>query len=101
MTAAEAAAGRVAAVRDDPAGRRALLQSTYDLPRGLPHRPVPYRRAAVAFMDWQLRRGLLDPATASPWWRATYAAPLRDSWEARDSPWPAGASERSISGGHG
>ncbi|RWA18027.1 hypothetical protein MBRU_17965 [Mycolicibacterium brumae DSM 44177] len=35
-------------------------------------------------MDWQLRRGLLDPATGSPWWRAANAALLRDSWEARE-----------------
>lgn len=29
-----------------------------------------WRRAALAFMRWQVDRGLLDPVTGSPWWRA-------------------------------
>lgn len=46
-----------------------------------------YRRAALAFMDWQVRRGLLNPADhecpGSPWWRAMNERLLRDTCEAR------------------
>ena len=48
---------------------------------------LPYRRAAVAFMSWQLRRHLLNPPGAptpgSPWWRAVNERLLRDGYEAR------------------
>ena len=47
---------------------------------------LPYRRAASAFMRWQLRRGLLNPASAptpgSPWWRTLNESLLRDVCEA-------------------
>ncbi|HEU5469164.1 MAG TPA: hypothetical protein VFV67_00815 [Actinophytocola sp.] len=50
-------------------------------------RHLPYRRAAVAFVSWQLRRGLLHPPhgpkSGSPWWRAVNERLLRDGWEAR------------------
>src|SRR3954469_16531937 len=63
----------VAAVRDDPARRLALLRRLYEGGPGEQGR-LPYRRAATAFMSWQLRRGLLNPPSAaepgSPWWRA-------------------------------
>src|SRR4249920_414063 len=82
-SAAAYAAARVAAVRDDPAARLALLCELYE--GGPVH--LPYRRAAAAFMGWQLRRGLLDPPGAatpgSPWWRAVNERLLRDGWEAR------------------
>lgn len=46
----------------------------------------PYRRAEIAFMRWQLRRGVLaSPDSArpgSPWWRAVNLALLRDATEA-------------------
>lgn len=84
MTAADIADERVAAVRDDPQARRALLSSTYDAPRDRRGGQLPYRRAALAFLDWQLRRGLLDPGSGSPWWRSVNEALLRDSWEARE-----------------
>jgi hypothetical protein len=76
----------VTAVRDDPSGRFGLMCSLYDGgPSGGPH--LPYRRAMSAFMRWQLRRGLLEPAGArrpgSPWWRAINEAILRDIAEAR------------------
>ncbi len=49
------------------------------------HRAYP--RAAIAFMGWQLRRGLLNPLDAdrpgSPWWRALNERLLRDTCEAR------------------
>ena len=46
-----------------------------------------YKRAALAFMGWQLQRGLLnamgDPCPGSPWWRAMNERLLRDTCEAR------------------
>jgi hypothetical protein len=87
VTAAAIAARRVAEVRDDPQGRLELLRSSYaPAPGGAPlHRPYP--RAALAFMGWQLRRGLLNPPDherpGSPWWRAVNERLLRDTCEAR------------------
>ena len=85
--AAEYAAGEVAFFRDDPAGRVALMRSLYEAPPGLPELHLPYRRAALAFMDWQLRRGLLNPvdgeSPGSPWWRAVNERLLRDTAESR------------------
>ncbi|MCM6776538.1 hypothetical protein NDR87_21580 [Nocardia sp. CDC159] len=86
-SAADHAAATVGAVLDDPAARFALMRRLYeDVPRqeGV---HLPYRRAALAFMAWQLRRGLLNPADAqrpgSPWWRAINERLLRDICEAR------------------
>jgi hypothetical protein len=81
------AADLVALVRDDPRGRLALLRSLYETPPGRHERHLPYRRAALAFMLWQLRRGLLAPADGegggSPWWREVNERLLRDTAEAR------------------
>jgi hypothetical protein len=86
-TAREYAADRVGSVRDDPAGRLALMRSLYEPEPGHPELHLPYRRAALAFMGWQLRRGLLNPPNGpmpgSPWWRAVNARLLRDTAEAR------------------
>ncbi|HEY2266268.1 MAG TPA: hypothetical protein VGI96_26865 [Streptosporangiaceae bacterium] len=83
--AAAEAAGLVAAVRDDPARRLRLAGSFYDDRPGRPSIGA-YRRAEVAFMHWQLRRGLLAaPGSARPgsqWWRAVNEDLLRDAWEA-------------------
>ena len=72
---------------DDPAARLALLRRLYEVPRGVDRGYLPYRRAASAFMCWQLRRGLLnpmsDPRPGSPWWRALNEGLLRDTAEAR------------------
>ena len=85
--AAEVAAAAVAAVRDSPSGRQQLLRSLYEPIAGAPARHVRYRRAATAFLDWQLGRGLLRPPDApgpgSPWWRAVNERLLRDTGEAR------------------
>jgi hypothetical protein len=76
----------VGTVRDDPASRLALMERCYHGPLGSAPRHLPYRRAAVSFMRWQLRRGVLDPAFAerpgSPWWRAVNERILRDGCEA-------------------
>jgi hypothetical protein len=78
---ASTAADIVAAVRDDPAARLALAARFYD--NDAIRR---YRRAELAFMRWQIRRGVLDPpgavAGGSPWWRAVNESLLRDAVEA-------------------
>ena len=77
----------VARVRDDPTARLNLLRSLYEVPRGVDRGYLPYRRAASAFMGWQLRRGLLNPYNSSRpgsrWWRALNEGLLRDTAEAR------------------
>ena len=75
----------VAAVRDDPARRLGLASSFYD---DRPGRASirSYRRAEMAFMRWQVRRGLLAaPDAARPgsaWWRSVNEGLLSDAWEA-------------------
>jgi hypothetical protein len=80
------AAEVVASVRDEPAARLALMERCYHGPRGAAPRHLPFRRAALSFMRWQLRRGVLEPASAdrpgSPWWRAVNERILRDGCEA-------------------
>lgn len=86
-TAAGYAADLVASVRDDPAGRVELMRSLYEAEPGHPELHLPYRRAALGFMAWQLRRGLLNAldgeVPGSPWWRAVNERLLRDTAEAR------------------
>ena len=87
MSAALASAEeQVAAVRDDPAARLALVVRTYHGPTGRAPRHLPFRRAALSFMHWQERRGVLDPLDAWPpgsvWWRAVNERLLRDGCEA-------------------
>src|SRR6185436_12180691 len=76
----------VARVEDDPDARLALLRRLYRVPAEVDRGYLPYRRAASAFMGWQLRRGLLNPETdaspGSPWWRTLNASLLRDTCEA-------------------
>ena len=86
-SASAVAAARVAAVRDDPGGRLALMRSQYRVPPDVDRGYLPFRQAASAFMRWQLRRGLLNPvdslAPGSPWWRAINERLLYDVGEAR------------------
>ena len=76
---------QVAAVRDEPAARLALMARLFHGPTGRAPRHLPFRRAALSFMRWQARRGLLDPLDASPpgsvWWRAVNERLLRDGCE--------------------
>jgi hypothetical protein len=85
-TARAWAEGQVAAVRDDPEARLALLARLFHGPTGRAPRHVPFRRAALSFMRWQTQRGLLDPldgpAPGSVWWRALNERLLRDGCEA-------------------
>ncbi len=77
---------QVAAVRDDPAARIALVVRTYHGPTGRAPRHLPFRRAALSFMRWQVHRGVLEPLDAAPpgsvWWRAVNERLLRDGCEA-------------------
>jgi hypothetical protein len=86
LSAAEWAAAQVAAVRDDPAARVALVTRTYRGPTGDAPRHLPFRRAELSFMRWQTKRGVLAPLTAtppgSPWWREVNERLLRDGCEA-------------------
>lgn len=72
-------------MRDDPAGRLALMARLFRGPTGRAPRHLPFRRAALSFMRWQLQRGLLDPLDASPpgsvWWRAVNERLLWDGCE--------------------
>jgi hypothetical protein len=86
VTAALARAeAQVAAARDDPAARVALMGRVFYGPTGHAPRHLPFRRAALEFMRWQARRGLLNPLDASPpgsvWWRAVNERLLRDGCE--------------------
>jgi hypothetical protein len=84
-TAANWAERQIDSVRDDPAGRLALLEGTYRGPFGRTPHQLPYRRAAMSFMGWQLRRGVLAPPDSrrpgSPWWRSVNERLLRDGCE--------------------
>ncbi|GAB3024588.1 hypothetical protein [Mycobacterium bourgelatii] len=86
-SASEIAQARVAAVRDDPNARLALMRASYRVPSQLDRGYLPYRGAATAFMKWQLRRKLLNPSESSspgsPWWRAMNERILYDGSEAR------------------
>jgi hypothetical protein len=79
------AEAQVAAVRDDPAERLALMARVFHGPTGRAPRHLPFRRAALSFMRWQMRRGVLEPLDASPpgsvWWRAVNERLLRDGCE--------------------
>src|SRR5687768_3596042 len=79
------AGAQVAAVRDDPAARLALMSQVFRGPTGRAPRHLPFRRAALSFMRWQARRGVLNPLDASPpgsvWWRAVNERLLRDGCE--------------------
>jgi hypothetical protein len=80
------AEAQVAAARDDPAARLALVERIYHGPTGRAPRHLPFRRAALSFMRWQARRGLLNPLDTSPpgsvWWRAVNERLVRDTCEA-------------------
>ena len=102
VSTAEWANEQVAAVRDDPTARIALVERLYHGPSGTAPRHLPYSRAALSFMRWQLRRGVLAPPhderPGSPWWRAVNERLLRDGCEAvalsGDRPGP--ASSRTV-----
>jgi hypothetical protein len=79
------AEAQVAAARDDPAARLALMARVFRGPTGHAPRHLPFRRAALSFMRWQARRGVLNALDALPpgsvWWRAVNERLLRDGCE--------------------
>lgn len=90
LTAEDEATAMVAAVRDDPARRLELAARFYDRRAGRAG-IRSYRRAELAFMHWQIRRGVLAAPSAdrpgSLWWRpstkASFAMPGRPTcWSA-------------------
>jgi hypothetical protein len=84
--AATVAADQVATVRDSPAARLGLAGASYEDPGGRSARHLPYRRAALSFMHWEARRGVLNALDATPpgsrWWRAMNERLIRDGYEA-------------------
>jgi hypothetical protein len=78
--AAREAKRAVAAVRDDPQGRLQLLDRAYGSEE-------EWCRAERAFMEWEVRRGVLNPPGHTPpgsgWWRAVNERLLRDVEAAR------------------
>ena len=86
LFAADWALKQVEAVREEPAKRLELLERTYHGPTGEAPNHLPFRRAAMAFMRWELARNVLAPLHAtppgSPWWRAVNERLLRDGCEA-------------------
>jgi hypothetical protein len=82
-TAAARAAWLVERVSDSPHGRMRLCAQTYENGK---RRNLPFRRAALSFMRWQVGRGLLAGLDAqvpgSRWWRAVNARLLQDGCEA-------------------
>jgi hypothetical protein len=84
--AAQWADEQVVSVRDDPRARIALVERCYRGPFGEAPQHLPYRRAAMSFMEWQLHRGVLEPSGSerpgSPWWRAVNERLMRDGCEA-------------------
>ena len=85
LDAAEEALAMVAAVRDDPALRLELASRFYDDRPGRASIRA-YRRAELAFMRWQVSRGVLAPPQSarpgSRWWRSVNESLLRDGCEA-------------------
>jgi hypothetical protein len=83
--AAASATAKVAAVRESPAARLALLADTYHGPTGSAPQHLPFRRAALSFMRWQANRGVLNALDAAPpgskWWRAVNERLLQDGCE--------------------
>jgi hypothetical protein len=67
------AEAQVAAVRGNPAARLALMGRVFHGPTGHAPRHLPFRRAALSFMRWQARRGVLDPLDATPPGSAAHA----------------------------
>ncbi len=83
--AAEEALTMVAAVRHDPALRLELASRFYDDRPGRASIRA-FRRAELAFMRWQVSRGVLAPSESarpgSGWWRSVNESLLRDACEA-------------------
>lgn len=85
-TAAEVAAARVAAARDDPAQRLALAAGSFECGLSPEGSWLRFARSELAFLRHEIGRGVLGhpdgPRPGSPWWRAVNERLLRDTAEA-------------------
>jgi hypothetical protein len=86
-TAAEDAAARVAAVRDDPSRRLQLAAARWECGLLTGRRfHKRFARSELAFLRFQIARGVFasldDPDPGSPWWRAINERLLHDTTEA-------------------
>ena len=83
--AADEAVAIVAPIRDEPVRRLELASRFHDDRPGRASIRA-YRRAEVAFMRWQVSRGVLAPPESarpgSQWWRSVNESLLRDAYEA-------------------
>ena len=83
-TATRRADEAVARGRDNPQGRLARARRFDDHP--FVEGARPYGRAELAFLEWEVRRGVLTPVDGdhpgSPWWRTVNEHILRDAAEA-------------------
>jgi hypothetical protein len=77
--AASLAAERIKAVRDSAAHRYRLAAGFYRL-AGDGRRL--FGRAELSFLRWEIVRGVMDPTSGSPWWRAVNERLLHDKTEA-------------------
>jgi hypothetical protein len=85
-TAAEEAAARVAAVRDEPARRLELASACWECELEGRRFRRHFARSELAFLRFQIARGVLappdGPRPGSAWWRAVNERLLRDTTEA-------------------
>lgn len=104
LSASEYAEGLVADVLEHPEARLALMRRLYEPEPGEPDVQLPYRRAALGFMKWQLGRGLLNPLNdlrpGSPWWRCVNERLLQETAEARGHALGLGGPPSSSSAAH-
>ncbi|MEH3023472.1 MAG: hypothetical protein PGN19_12150 [Pseudomonas oryzihabitans] len=57
------------AIRDDPQARRAVRESFYEQFGDADNDGLSYGDSELAFLDWEIRAGVLAPDTGSRWWR--------------------------------
>jgi len=57
------------AIRNDPARRRQVRESFYEQFGDTDKDGLSYGDSELAFLDWEIRAGVLDPETGSHWWR--------------------------------
>ncbi|KTT59154.1 hypothetical protein NS383_24295, partial [Pseudomonas oryzihabitans] len=57
------------AIRNDPCKRRRVRESFYERFGDADNDGLSYGDSELAFLDWEIRAGVLDPETGSPWWR--------------------------------
>ena len=57
------------AIRNDPGKRRRVRESFYERFGDTDNDGLSYGDSELAFLDWEIRAGVLAPETGSPWWR--------------------------------